>query len=318
MANVSAEPARQAQYDISAIIANYNGAALLPRCISALREGAGSRTLEIVLVDNASTDGSADLPCLRGDDVRVIRLDENAGFGRANNIGAEAASGAHLLLLNTDCFVRPGLLDALAARLEGDGGCAVAGPRLLNRAGTLQPSCHNFPAPMVLFLEQSLLWKALRRVPVLRHRLHIASPHNRPEEVDWLLGACLLVRAEAYYEVGGFDPAFYFYWEEADLCMRLQKAGWAVAFEPLAEAVHLGGGSTSNPAMLLHFFTSLFLFYSRHYSPGSLRRAKRIVRLMAWFKAARSRAMVALGVVKGAARRRERVNAGLWARVARL
>ena len=318
MANVSAVPAGHTHYDISAIIVNYNGAALLPRCISALREDAGSRRVEIVVVDNASTDGSADLPCLNGSNVRVIRLEENVGFGRANNIGAEVASGTHLLLLNIDCFVRPGLIDVLAARLDGDGGCAVAGPRLLNPDGTLQPSCHNFPTPAVLFLEQSLLWKALRRMPLLRHRLHIASPHNRPEEADWLLGACMLVRAEAYYEVGGFDPAYFFYWEEADLCMRLQKAGWAVAFEPRAQAVHLGGGSTSNPAMLLYFFKSLFLFYSRHYSPSSLRRAKRIVRLMAWFKAARSRAMVSLGIAKGADRRRERANAGLWARVARL
>jgi GT2 family glycosyltransferase len=126
------------------------------------------------------------------------------------------------------------------------------------------------------------------------------------------------VRAEAFREVGGFDPDYFFYWEEADLCMRLQKAGWAVAFEPRGEAVHLGGGSTANPAMLLYFFKSLFLFYSRHYSPASLRRAKSIVRLMARFKAARSRAMLSLGVAKGAARRRERQNAGLWTRVARL
>jgi GT2 family glycosyltransferase len=250
--------------------------------------------------------------------VRVIRLEKNVGFGRANNIGAEAATGAHLLLLNTDCFVRPGLLAALANRLDDDGGCGVVGPRLLNPDGTLQSSCHNFPTPPVLFLEQSLLWKPLRRVPLLRSRLYIASRHARPNEVDWLLGACLLVRSEAFREVGGFDPDYFFYWEEADLCMRLQKAGWAVAFEPRAEAVHLGGGSSSNPSLLIYFFTSLFLFYSRHYPCSSLRRAKTLVRLMARFKAARSRAVLALGAARGAGRRREEENAGRWMRVARL
>jgi GT2 family glycosyltransferase len=318
MAKVSMSAARQVQYDTSAIIVNYNGAALLPRCIRALREAAGAHALEVVVVDNASTDGSADLPCLQEEDVRVIRLEENVGFGRANNIGADAASGARLLLLNTDCFVSPGLLDALSTRLDDDGGCGAAGPRLLNPDGSLQPSCHNFPMPLVLFLEQSLLWKPLRRVPLLRDRLYIASPHNRPEDVDWLLGACLLVRAEAFHEAGGFDPAFFFYWEETDLCMRMHRAGWAVSFEPGAEAVHLAGGSSSNPDLLVHFFKSLFLFYSRYYSTSHLSRAKTIVRLMALFKVARSRALLLLGIAKGAARQREKTNARLWMRVARL
>jgi GT2 family glycosyltransferase len=275
------------EYDVSVIIVNYNGAHVLPRCLDAVSRAGGALHMEAVVVDNGSTDGSLEMADERGGWVRTIRLGHNTGFATANNAGASEARGRYLLLLNSDCFVRPGLFEALIRRLENESRCAVAGPRLLNPDGSTQPSCHNFPAPLVFFLEQSMLWRLMRRVPFLASRLDLASPHDRVRRVDWLAGACLMVRPEAFRQVGGFDRAFFFYWEEADLCFRLRQHGWSTVFDPAAEAVHVGGGSTSSPAILVQFFRSLYLFYARHFSGRQMLEIRAIVRLMALFKAAR-------------------------------
>jgi hypothetical protein len=248
--------------------------------------------METIVVDNGSTDGSLDL--LRGElrPTRLIEAGKNLGFSRANNLGARYARGRYLLLLNTDCFLRPGSLRVLLDVLDAVPDVGAVGPRLLNSDGSLQPSCHNFPNPLVFFLEQSSLWKPLRRVPFMRERISIASSHERPIEVDWLVGACMLLRSEAFAHVGGFDERFFFYWEETDLCMRLRQRGRKVMFEPSAQAVHLGGGSSGsggsgNPELQVEFFRSLYRFYGKHYPTYSLAIARAIVRLMALYKAAR-------------------------------
>ncbi|HUP27449.1 MAG TPA: glycosyltransferase family 2 protein [Chloroflexia bacterium] len=274
--------------DISAIIVNYNGGRYLAECLQALRAASGGLSVETIIVDNGSTDESVNtLAQAEHAGTTVIQAGRNLGFGRANNLGAAQASGRDYLLLNTDCFLRAGSLEALIAALEGTPGCGIVGPRLLNSDGTLQPSCHNFPSPLVLFIEQSLLWKLLRRLPLINELLFIASGHKSKKPVDWLAGACLLVRSELYKALGGFDERFFFYWEEADLCLQVKEQGWTVLFEPGAEAVHLGGGSTTNPNLLVQFFRSLYLFYRKHYSRRQLLAARAVTRVMALFKAAR-------------------------------
>jgi len=280
--------------DLSVVIVNYNSAHLLRPCFSALHEAADCLSMETIVVDNGSTDGSLDM--LRGElkPTRLINAGRNLGFSRANNLGARYARGRYLLLLNTDCFLRPGSLRKLVNMLDAVPDVGAVGPRLLNSDGSLQPSCHNFPNPLVFFLEQSSLWKLLQRAPFLRDRIYIASSHGRTVAVDWLVGACMLLRAEAFAQVDGFYERFFFYWEETDLCMRLWQRGWKVLFEPSAQAVHLGGGSSGssgssgNPELRVEFFRSLYRFYRKHYPAYSLAIARAIVRLMALYKAARS------------------------------
>jgi GT2 family glycosyltransferase len=275
-------------YDLSAVIVSYNSAHLLRTCLSALHQATGPFSLETIVVDNGSNDGSLEM--LRGElkPTRLVEAGKNLGFSRANNLGVKYARGRYYLLLNTDCFLRPGALERLVTRLEAEPGVGVVGPRLLNADGSLQPSCHNFPGPLVFFLEQSSLWKLIRHVPLLRDKLFIASRHDRRAQVDWLVGACMLVRAEAIAQVGGFDERFFFYWEETDLCMRLRNHGWKTLFEPSAQAVHLGGGSSINPDLRVRFFRSLYRFYRKHYPPYRLAVAQALVRLMALYKAGRS------------------------------
>ena len=142
----------------------------------------------------------------------------------------------------------------------------------------------------------------------------IAGEHTQPLAVNWLSGACLLIRAEAWRAGGGFDPRFFFYWEEADLCRRVQEQGWRVVFEPAAEAVHLGGGSSGNPALLRQFFRSLYLFYAKHYPPRRLALARLMVGAMALFKAARA----GLASLRAGGNPARAAEARGWLRVARL
>ncbi len=306
------------QYDVSVVIVNHNGGRYLADCLGALQGAVGPLDVETIVVDNGSSDGSADiLRRAESEGLKVVWAGTNLGFGRANNLGVATASGRYYFLLNSDCFLRPGSLERLVRVLGERPDAGIVGPRLLNEDGTLQPSCHNFPVPIVLFLEQSLIWKMLGRLPWLRDRLLLASPHDREMVVDWLAGACLLVRAQAYQATKGFDEGFFFYWEETDLCLRIKQMGWDVLFEPRAEAVHLGGGSSVDPDLLLYFFKSLYMFYRKHYGPIQLLMARLIIRTMSLVKAVRALALSVWTQNKTKARELRGEGVG-WVRIARL
>jgi len=299
---------------VSVLVVNHNGGDLLERCLTSVQRAAGSWSLQTVVVDNASTDGS-DIVSDAVQPTVLIRIDENVGFARANNIAAEHADGRYWLLINTDCFLHQGAVDALVRRMDGDSRIAIAAPRLLNADGTLQRSCHNFPRPVVLFLEQSSLWKLATGRRWAR-RLSITTDHDRSMEVDWATAACWLVRPEAWRQSGGFDPGFFFYWEEADLCYRLREQGWRVWFEPAAEATHLGGASTGSPGLLQHFFKGLYRFYDRHYPPRARPLARGIVSTMALWKMTRA-AVRSRSAPTPQARRQADSIARVWAAVLR-
>lgn len=287
MCNEHYPPHADAAYDVAAIIVNYNGAALLSHCLEALRSDVGSVRLQTIVVDNGSTDGSADLVRADGEATQLLHMGRNLGFSRANNAGVRSARARYYLFLNTDCFVRPGLLDALTHELERRPDLAVVGPRLLNPDDTLQPSAHNFPSPLIFFLEQSSLWRLLRRFAPLRDRVFIAGSHDCLVEADWLVGACFMVRADAFVQAGGFDEEFFFYWEETDLCMRLRRRGLHTLLVPTAQAVHIGGGSSGGSGARVQFFRSLYRLYRKHYSQAALLTLRIIVRLLSLAKVTR-------------------------------
>jgi N-acetylglucosaminyl-diphospho-decaprenol L-rhamnosyltransferase len=274
--------------EISIVIVNRNGAALLPRCLAALDDAMADEDFQTVVIDNDSTDGSVDSLDGQQPLVEVVRLARNYGFGRAMNIGLQRACGRYVLLLNTDCFIKPDLVRGLRATLDANPAIGVVGPQLLNLDGSLQRSCHDDPRPLVLFLEHSGLWRLIRRVPVAQHRFAFASSTVSRRDVDYISGSCMLVRQEALEASGPFDERYFFYWEEADLCRRLRRLGWRVVFEPSVQAVHIGGASSQAPSLLLEFFRSLYLYYDTYYTPRQLLEARAIVRLMALWKAGRA------------------------------
>jgi N-acetylglucosaminyl-diphospho-decaprenol L-rhamnosyltransferase len=247
---------------ISAVIVSYNSADYLPDCLRSLRsEGVD----EIVVVDNASSDGSVEVVRAADPAVSVVETGANLGFGSAANRGVAATAGEYVLILNPDTVVEPGTAKALSEALDRDPGLAVVGPRMENLDGTLYPSVRRFPEMAVAFGHAflGLVWPAN---PATRRYRMLDWDHERPAaDVDWVGGACMLVRRSAFDLIGGFDEAYFMYVEDVDLCWRLGQAGWRIGYEPSARVVHaLGGSSRRVPyRMIAEHHRSLYRFVSK-------------------------------------------------------
>ena len=227
------------------IIVNWNGGELLRRCLESVARHPPGLDYEIVVVDNASTDGSREWLESLGARVRLIKNDANVGFGRANNQGFAATEAPLLFLLNSDAEVQAGTIDKLVETITSDeriGGC---GPRIVNPDGSLQVSVWRNPAApwemIVTALRLSyLLPKRIRGELLLAHHWD----HARRRRVNMLLGAAILARRETVAQVGGFDERFHMYGEDGEWCLRIVRAGWWLIFEPGAVVMHHGGQST--------------------------------------------------------------------------
>ncbi len=226
--------------DVSAVIVTHNSAGVIDGCLRSLREAAGDLGLEVFVVDNASTDGSAAVARTVLPQATVIENAENRWFSAANNQAMRRSRGRYVLCLNPDTVVGPRAIHLMVHFLDAHAEAGAVGVRLLNADGSLQPSCCNFPSLPRLILQHALPWRRLP--PRLAGRADLRyGPHDVPQQVDWLVGACLMVRRETIAEVGLKDEAFPMFYEAADWCFRMRRAGWQVWFLPGAEVVHFGG-----------------------------------------------------------------------------
>jgi GT2 family glycosyltransferase len=232
---------------------------------------------ETLVVDNASGDAIRDLLSTEVPSARLVVEPENLGYGAACNRGARETSRDFLLFLNSDAVVQPGAVDALVTALEGDPGAAVAGPRLENPDGTLQPSILRLPTLWRIFCESSgLAFLAGGRGPFRGHSA-TREDHSTPRRVESVKGAAMLVRRSAFEQVGGFDESFFLYAEESDLAARLRHAGWSVLFEPSARVIHRGGASGGD-ALFGQLHQSLAQHVARHQGPTAARLARVVLR----------------------------------------
>lgn len=230
---------------LSVVIVSYNTRDTTLRCLRALQteleqfEG-GS---EVFVVDNDSKDGSAEAIGREFPEVQLLELETNEGFGPANNRAFARARGEFLLLLNSDAFVHEGAIGTLSRFLRAPENARMGGvgPKLLNADGSLQASCWKFPSPGRSWIEALGLARVFASHPQLGDYFRWA--HDETRAVDFVIGACLLVRRAVYEEVGGFDPAFFLYAEETDWQKRMLAQGWTIAFCPEAVVTHLGGAS---------------------------------------------------------------------------
>jgi N-acetylglucosaminyl-diphospho-decaprenol L-rhamnosyltransferase len=227
---------------LSVVIVSWNTRELLRTCLTSLRFLAGIEH-ETLVVDNASTDGSPEMVAREFPSVRLIRGVENVGFGRANNDAMAAADGETFLLLNSDAYLRDDSLARLLVTLRERPTVGVVGPRLRFPDGRLQHSAQRFSSLGRLFVEELGLYKVLspgRRADIL---LDGYWDHGEERSVDWIVGACMLVRRKVFEQTGGFDPRFFLYGEEEEWCRRIRARGWSVLFSPAAEVVHVGHAS---------------------------------------------------------------------------
>jgi N-acetylglucosaminyl-diphospho-decaprenol L-rhamnosyltransferase len=254
---------------VSAVVVSFNSAGYLPDCVRSLRsEGVA----DVVVVDNASSDGSVEAVRRADPETRIVETGANLGFGSAANRGVATTASPYVLILNPDTVVEPGTVKALSAALDRDPGLAVVGPRMENPDGSLYPSVRRFPA-MGVALGHAFLGLVWPANPYTRRYRMLDLDHDQPAaDVDWVGGACLLVRRSAFDTVGGFDEAYFMYVEDVDLCWRLGRAGWRVGYEPGGRVVHaLGGSSRTVPyRMIAEHHRSLLRFVSK--STGGARR----------------------------------------------
>jgi GT2 family glycosyltransferase len=252
---------------VSVVIVNYNTREMTLECLRTLTENLGQDQIqaEIIVVDNASSDGSIEAIRNAFPQITVIASPTNRGFGAANNLAMKQATGDYFLLLNTDAFPEPKAISSLVAYLENHPHVGVVGPRLLNGDGSLQTSCYPFPTPGRAWAENLWLSAAFPRSALVGDYRHWG--HDEEREVEWAIGACLLVRKKVVEEVGGFDETFFMYSEEADWQRRIRNAGWTIAFTPAAVVTHLGGasGKTEKAKINRHFFESLDYYERKHH-----------------------------------------------------
>jgi GT2 family glycosyltransferase len=239
------------------------------RCLAAIdRQMTADHPIEIVVVDNASADGTAAVIRRERPDVRLIANDLNLGYTRANNQGIAIARGHYLLLINSDAFITDGACERMLTLAEAEPRVAVVGPRLVYGDGRWQrwtagraPSLRS-AASHYLFLE--------RLGNAAFAGVYLGEDTRMTRTVDWVSSACMLVRADAIREIGGMDERIFTYMDDVDLCQRLRDRGWTVRYCPQAEVVHLMGGSTAPSVASDTALRSFNAYFARRYGRGSL------------------------------------------------
>jgi N-acetylglucosaminyl-diphospho-decaprenol L-rhamnosyltransferase len=239
---------------LSIVIVSFNARADLERCLGSLRSNPPSTPHEIVVVDNASTDGSADRARQAG--VRVIDAGANLGFAKANNIGIRATTGGLVLLLNSDTIVPTGAIDALVSELDRDPAVAVVGPRLVDASGRAELSFGRMIGPL----------NELRQKRLARSGDVDALTRQRGYP-DWVSGACLLVRRADAEAAGLLDERYFMYTEDVDFCAAIRARGRRILFTPAVEIVHLRGRSVAAASAATHagYRRSQIAFYKKHH-----------------------------------------------------
>lgn len=257
--------------DLSVVIVNWNVRELLKECLASLVEAK-----EVIVVDNASTDGSGQMVRELFPHVKLISNQSNTGFPRANNQGIRASQGRYVLLLNPDTQVLNDALSAMVTHMDAYPRVGVLGPQLLNSDGTVQSSRRRFPTLATAFVESTILQRYLPHSSLLQRYYCEDIPPNTIQEVDWVTGACMTVRRETIDEVGLLDEDYFMYSEELDWCFRIKKAGWKIVYLPSARVVHHYGQSSEKdlPHRHIYFQDSKCKFFAKHYgilSGGLLR-----------------------------------------------
>ena len=271
--------------DVTAILVNYNAGNELAVALRSIQSDCAEVEWEAVVVDNASSDNSAAI-VETFPRATLIRNPANVGFGRAVNQAAAVATAPRLLLVNPDCRLVSGAISTLRSVLDAEPSCAVVGPRIFDPEGTVQGSARGDPDMLTgLFGRTGALRVLLPFLPVARRNVVVEDAVRTGASsvvVDWLSGACMLIRRDAFTAAGGFDERFFLYWEDADLCRRLRNRGFQVRYVPGASAVHQVGRSsqTARRSSIRAFHASAYLYYATHVAPGALNPRRLLARAL--------------------------------------
>jgi len=270
---------RQHRFDISLILVSFNTRDVLRESLQSVEREKGNFRLEIFVVDNNSHDGSVAMVEAEFPYVRVLRSDVNLGFGAANNVALALATGRYIVLLNSDAFLCPNSLRLSVEHMDANLLVGLAGGRLVGRDQSWQPSARMFPSLLSDFLVMTGLAGKFPKSRFFGQFDRTWADPMRAAEVDWVPGAFSIIRADALHKVGYFDPEFFLYSEEVDLCRRIQNAGYKIFYWPDIVIIHIGGESSrqikslemsSAGAQLIRWrMRSTLLYYRKHHGTGA-------------------------------------------------
>ncbi len=259
--------------DLSIIIVNWNVQELLRACLESVLAACQTTpqlTSEIIVVDSASSDGSVALVQQYFPQVRLIASDENLGYAKGNNSGVAVAQGRYLFLLNPDTVLQSKALSQMLSHMDSHPQVGVVGPKLLWPDGSVQSSRRHFPTVGSLFWESTLLGQWFPQNKHI-HQYHLVdtSP-DHVQAVDWLVGAALFIRREAWQQIGPIDENFFMYFEETDWCSRCVKAGWEIHYLPKAQITHYEGKSSEQvvAARTVRFQRSKLRYTRKYFGVG--------------------------------------------------
>lgn len=241
--------------DLTIIIVSWNTAELLSQCLRSIYETGSTFTFEVIVVDNGSTDNSVALVEKQFPKVKLVKNTKNRGFASANNQGLAIGCGRYFMLLNSDTVVLPAAIDTLIQLADQHPNVGMIGPKLLNMDGSLQKSWSSFPS----FLSEITGQNFGKRTPVP------GIPNTF--EVDWIMGACMLVRCDVLQDVGTMDEDYFFYSEETDWCFRIKRKNWKIWYTTNAQIYHLWGGSTRSGSViqLVRLYHAKILYFKKNH-----------------------------------------------------
>jgi GT2 family glycosyltransferase len=263
------------KFDASIIIVSFNTRDVLRQCLQSVVDNAHGIEAEIIVVDNASSDGSAEMVEEEFPQVRLIRSNVNLGFASGNNRALAEARGRYFVLLNSDALFASGALALAISHMDDMPGCGLGGCRLVGRDGSSQPSSRCFHTVLGDAIVLSGLAARFPKSRVFGRFDRTWTDQTLPAKVDWVPGAFTILRPSSLKRVGLFDPAFFLYYEEVDLCRRFKAAGIPVWFWPDIEVVHIGGESSRqltaldfsprSAQVVLWRMRSTLLYYRKHH-----------------------------------------------------
>ncbi len=253
--------------EVSVVVVNWNTQDILRDCLRSIYEQCGEIDLEVIVIDNASTDGSVEMVKKDFPQVTLIENPQNRGFAAANNQGIDISKGRYVLLLNSDTVVLDNAIAETIAFADSHPKAAVVGCRVLNLDQTLQPTCFMFPSILNMLLSSTYLYKLFPKSKFFGRERMTWWSRQDVREVDVVTGCFMLVRRQAIEQVGMMDEKFFMYAEETDWCYRFKQAGWKILFTPCAEIIHLGGQSTAQRSadMIVRLRLSILRFMRKHH-----------------------------------------------------
>jgi N-acetylglucosaminyl-diphospho-decaprenol L-rhamnosyltransferase len=248
----------------AAVVVNYEAGSLLAECVHSVLADSSAGAVELVVVDNGSVDGSVDAMLAANPGVHVITAPGNVGYARAANLGIAATRAPIVAVLNADLTMEPGTAKAMSARFDEEPALGACGPRIRNVDGSDYPSARRSPS-VALAVAHGLLGLWWRRNPFTARYRELDADPSQPRSVDWVSGAAVWLRRDALDVVGGWDERYFMYVEDLDLCWRLRRSGFAVAYEPAGAVTHVQGASTSRTPyrMLAQHHRSAWRFAQR-------------------------------------------------------